>query len=147
MPEYRGCVLEGYGVLPSPPRQVRVSNVQEDFAIVHWSSPAKLPATVTGYNVHYRPLSTYEAEYHVIPNVHPPYILEKLYANAEYEVQLRQKFFFPFRFILNLWNRFSLCFIIEQLPQGKLSIATQLASGVEFGESLEGWAAEAERSA
>jgi hypothetical protein len=85
--------MEGYGVLPSAPLQLRVSNVNQDFAIIHWSPPAVLPLTVTGYNVHFRPLSTFEAEYHHAFSVHPPYILENLYANAEYEVirRLRRK--------------------------------------------------------
>lgn len=86
MSDYKNCWMEGYGVLPSKPRQLRVSNINPDFAIIHWFPPDKLPESVTGYNVHYRPLSTYETEYHLVENVHYPYILENLYANAEYEV-------------------------------------------------------------
>ncbi|ODM96583.1 Ig-like and fibronectin type-III domain-containing protein C25G4.10 [Orchesella cincta] len=86
MGEYGNCLMEGYGVLPTAPRQLRVSNVQEDFAIIHWSPPSTLNDTVTGYLVHYRPLSTFENEYHHVKAVHPPYILENLYSNAEYEV-------------------------------------------------------------
>jgi hypothetical protein len=84
--------MDGYGVLPSAPTQVRVSNVNEDFAIVHWSPPSTLTETVTGYQVHYRPLSTFENLYKHVNNVHPPYILENLYANAEYEVIIRKKY-------------------------------------------------------
>ena len=87
MEDYTNCLMEGYGVLPSAPLHLRVSNVNSDFAIVHWSAPKTLPETVTGYNVHYRPLSTYENEYKVVANIHPPYILENLYSNAEYEVR------------------------------------------------------------
>lgn len=86
MDSYTNCLMDGYGVLPSAPRQLRVSNVNEDFAIIHWSAPTTLADTVTGYNVHYRPMSTYENEYKVAANIHPPYILENLYSNAEYEV-------------------------------------------------------------
>lgn len=93
MSAYSGCVMEGYGVIPSPPRRLRVSNVKEDFAMVHWSSPSFLASSVTGYNLHFRPIPTYEAEYKLISNVHPPYILEELYGNAEYEV-LQSKFLF-----------------------------------------------------
>ncbi|XP_021960351.1 Ig-like and fibronectin type-III domain-containing protein 1 [Folsomia candida] len=86
MSEYSNCLMDGYGVLPSAPRQVRVSNVNEDFVFIHWSPPAVLVETVTGYNIHYRPLGTFENLYTHIKNVHSPYILENLYANAEYEV-------------------------------------------------------------
>lgn len=94
MSEYTNCLMEGYGVLPSAPRQVRVSNVNEDFAIIHWSPPSTLRSSVTGYNIHYRALGTYEPLYSRVNNVHPPYILERLYANSEYEVgqsQLRHE--------------------------------------------------------
>jgi len=86
MPAYENCLMQGYGVLPSAPRKLRVSHVTSDFALIHWSEPTTLTATVTGYNVHYRPLSTYEKEYKLAENVHSPYILENLYGNAEYEV-------------------------------------------------------------
>lgn len=90
MGEYSNCLMEGYGVLPTAPRQLRVSNVDEDFAIIHWTAPSKLNDTITGYLVNYRPLSTYENQYKHMQAVHPPYILENLYSNAEYEVILRK---------------------------------------------------------
>ena len=99
MEEYTNCLMDGYGVLPSSPRQLRVSNVNEDFAIIHWQNPSTLADTVTGYNIHYRPMSTYENEYKVTSNIHPPYILENLYSNAEYEVS----FFFYFYDDINIW--------------------------------------------
>lgn len=97
MSEYSNCLMEGYGVLPSAPRQLRVSNVNEDFAIVHWTTPTTLNDTVTGYNIHYRPLATFENIYKHISNAHPPYILENLYANAEYEV--------CYIYVYKLWNK------------------------------------------
>jgi len=90
MEEYSNCLMDGYGVLPSAPTQVRVSNVNEDFAFVHWSPPGTLTETVTGYRVHYRPLATFENLYKHVSNVHSPYILENLYANAEYEVSQKR---------------------------------------------------------
>jgi hypothetical protein len=92
MSEYSNCLMDGYGVLPSSPTKVRVSNVNEDFAIVHWSPPSSLTHTVTGYNIHYRPLGTYENLYVHINNIHAPYILENLYANSEYEVSFHDYF-------------------------------------------------------
>lgn len=46
MDSYSSCLLYGYGVLPSSPTGVYVSNEDIDFAIVHWDQPKKLGDTV-----------------------------------------------------------------------------------------------------
>lgn len=60
--------MEGYGVLPGNPVGVRISNVDLDFAIVHWEPPKSLGDTVVNYNVYYRPLHDNQ-EYSVITDV------------------------------------------------------------------------------
>ena len=86
MSDYSNCLLEGYDIIPSAPLHVRVANVQDDFAIVSWAPPKKLDETIKGYLLYYRQLSTIRREYKHIQVVHPPYVLENLYANTEYEV-------------------------------------------------------------
>jgi hypothetical protein len=86
MSDYTNCLLQGYGVLPSAPTKVRVSHIDVEFAIIHWDIPNTLADTVQHYNVHYRKMATYDNEYHTIPKVHSPFILEHLSSNTDYEV-------------------------------------------------------------
>ena len=86
MSDYTNCLLQGYGVLPSAPTKVHVTNIDVDFAIIHWDVPKTLGDTVQYYNVHYRMMATYNNEYRKIAKVHPPFILEHLYSNTDYEV-------------------------------------------------------------
>lgn len=54
MGDYTNCLMRGYGVVPSTPTNVRVINIDVNFALVHWDPPKNLKDTVTHYNVHYR---------------------------------------------------------------------------------------------
>ncbi|XP_025837036.1 Ig-like and fibronectin type-III domain-containing protein 1 [Agrilus planipennis] len=85
MSEYTNCLLQGYGVLPSAPVQVRVTNIDTEFAILHWSPPRTLGDTVKHYNVHYRTFTNYDSDYQTITRVHSPYILEGLESDTDYE--------------------------------------------------------------
>ncbi|KAK4873942.1 hypothetical protein RN001_013302 [Aquatica leii] len=85
MGDYTNCLLQGYGVLPSAPLGVHVTNIETEFAILHWSTPKTLADTVMYYNVHYRMLTTYDNEYKSIAMVHSPYILESLESDTDYE--------------------------------------------------------------
>ncbi|XP_069682867.1 Ig-like and fibronectin type-III domain-containing protein 1 isoform X2 [Periplaneta americana] len=86
MSDYTNCLLQGYGVLPSAPTKVHVSNIDVDFAIIHWDVPNTLADTVQYYNIHYRMMATYDNEYRTISKVHSPFILEHLFSNTDYEV-------------------------------------------------------------
>lgn len=55
--------MQGYGVLPGQPTKVRVTNIDVEYAIVHWSLPKVLPETVIHYNLHYRRLQ--EEDYNI----------------------------------------------------------------------------------
>lgn len=83
MDDYTSCLLQGYGIVPSAPRRLRVSNRDVNFAIFHWEPPKDLADTVTHYNVFYRLV---DDEYDSIVNVHSPFILEHLKPNTLYEV-------------------------------------------------------------
>lgn len=52
MGEYTNCLLQGYGVLPSAPTKVHISNIETEFAILHWSPPKILGDTVIHYIVY-----------------------------------------------------------------------------------------------
>lgn len=93
MGDYTNCLLQGYGVVPSSPTQVHLTNIATDYAIVHWNAPRTLGDTVDHYNIHIRILEETDAygdalsdEYEVIPHVQSPYILEHLNSNSDYEV-------------------------------------------------------------
>lgn len=93
MMEYKSCLLDGYGVLPSAPTGIQISNIDTDFAILQWSPPKTLGDTVKGYNVYYRDLtdadstSTYKTHY----DVHTPLILTNLTSNTDYEVYVEAR--------------------------------------------------------
>lgn len=48
--------MQGYGVLPSQPTKLRVSNIETSFAILHWGKPKTLADTVSHYELQYRQL-------------------------------------------------------------------------------------------
>lgn len=56
MSSYTNCLLQGYGVLPGPPSRLHLTNIDTDYAVVHWAPPATLADTVQYYNVHYNTL-------------------------------------------------------------------------------------------
>lgn len=86
MGDYTNCLMQGYGVLPSAPLRVYISNIDTDFAIIHWEPPKALGDTVIHYNIRYRMMATYDNEYKTLNEVHPPYILENLHSDTDYEV-------------------------------------------------------------
>lgn len=89
MGEYTNCLLQGYGVLPSAPTKVHLTNIETDFAVLHWSAPNTLGDTVQSYNIHIREASEEtENEYKLITKVHSPYVLEGLSSEQDYEVMV-----------------------------------------------------------
>ncbi|XP_046473967.1 Ig-like and fibronectin type-III domain-containing protein 2 isoform X1 [Neodiprion pinetum] len=90
---YKNCLLDGYGVLPSAPTSIQISNVDTDFAILQWSPPKTLGDTVKGYNVYYRELtddySTAIYEEHL--DVYSPTILTNLTHDTDYEVYVEAR--------------------------------------------------------
>ncbi|XP_045478484.1 Ig-like and fibronectin type-III domain-containing protein 2 [Harmonia axyridis] len=86
MSEYTNCLLQGYGVLPSAPIGVHLTNVETEFAIIHWDLPKTLGDTVTGYRVHLRKFDGDDGEYSNHFVNHGPFVLEGLESNTDYEV-------------------------------------------------------------
>lgn len=86
MKEFSSCLLKGYGVLPSQPLKLRVKNINPEFAVVNWEPPMTHGKTVLYYDLHYRLLATYDNEYKVKPKVHPPFVLEGLKSDTDYEI-------------------------------------------------------------
>ncbi|XP_013140886.1 PREDICTED: Ig-like and fibronectin type-III domain-containing protein C25G4.10 isoform X1 [Papilio polytes] len=85
MSSYTNCLLQGYGVLPGAPTRLHLTNIDTDYAVVHWAPPAALPDTVQHYNLHYKALAL-EDDYTILKKVHSPYILENLESNSDYEI-------------------------------------------------------------
>ncbi|XP_075980799.1 Ig-like and fibronectin type-III domain-containing protein 2 isoform X2 [Anticarsia gemmatalis] len=87
MNSYTNCLLRGYGVLPGAPSRLYLTNIDVDYAVVHWSPPAALADTVQYYNLHYKTLQAGE-EYRALERIHSPYIMEDLEPNTDYEIYL-----------------------------------------------------------
>ncbi|XP_049875990.1 Ig-like and fibronectin type-III domain-containing protein 1 isoform X2 [Pectinophora gossypiella] len=85
MSSYTNCLLQGYGVLPGPPSRLHLTNIDTDYAVVHWAQPAALADTVQYYNLHYKSLQAGD-DYRVLEKLHSPYILEDLESNTDYEI-------------------------------------------------------------
>ncbi|GJQ83681.1 hypothetical protein Trydic_g14389 [Trypoxylus dichotomus] len=85
MSEYKNCLFQGYGVLPSAPIRVYITNIGTEYAILHWSPPKTLGDTVQHYNIHYRMLTTYDNEYGSVTKTHSPFVLEGLQHDMDYE--------------------------------------------------------------
>ncbi|XP_012543960.1 Ig-like and fibronectin type-III domain-containing protein 1 isoform X2 [Bombyx mori] len=85
MKSYTNCLLQGYGVLPGPPSKLYLTNIDTDYAVVHWSPPTVLADTVQAYNLYYRSLQV-DDDYRALEFVHSPYILEDLESNTDYEI-------------------------------------------------------------
>ncbi|XP_041982407.1 Ig-like and fibronectin type-III domain-containing protein 1 isoform X2 [Aricia agestis] len=85
MSSYTNCLLQGYGVLPGPPSRLHLTNIDTDYAIVHWAPPAALADTVQYYNLHFKSLQA-EDDYRTMEKVQSPYILEDLESNTDYEI-------------------------------------------------------------
>lgn len=86
MGEYTNCLLQGYGVLPSEPTKVRITDIGTEYAILEWAAPKTLGDTVLHYNIHYRLADNEDDEYKSIRKVHSPYVVEGLESFTDYEV-------------------------------------------------------------
>lgn len=58
MNSYTDCLLRGYGVLPGSPMKLYLTNIDTDYAVIHWSPPAVLADTVQYYTLNYKSLQT-----------------------------------------------------------------------------------------
>ncbi|XP_037084356.1 Ig-like and fibronectin type-III domain-containing protein 1 [Pollicipes pollicipes] len=83
MGSYASCLMQGYGVVPSAPREPRVALMDSGFAVVRWNPPEQLADTVQSYTLRVRPLRG--ATYITHTDVHAPYLLEDLQPATEYE--------------------------------------------------------------
>lgn len=88
---FSNCLMEGYGVLASAPKDLTLHHKSTHWAVLHWQPPDKLRGTVTSYNVHYRPISGEEGDglYTTVPNTQSPYLLNGLKPGVGYEVYIR----------------------------------------------------------
>lgn len=73
MSSYTNCLLQGYGVLPGAPARLYLTNIDTDYAVVHWSPPAALADTVQHYNLHYKTLQAGD-DYKAIEKVSDRYV-------------------------------------------------------------------------
>lgn len=85
MTAYTNCLFQGYGVLPGPPSRLHLTNIDTDYAVVHWAPPAALADTVQYYNLHFKSLQS-DDDYRTLDKIQSPYILEDLESNTDYEI-------------------------------------------------------------
>ena len=86
MTDMSACMLEGYGVLPSAPTNLRFSNPNPTFAILHWDPPVSNGASVVDYEVVAQRISPTTGPVQRRPHVTSPFILEDLQPLNTYEV-------------------------------------------------------------
>uniref|UniRef100_A0A131YT19 Neural cell adhesion molecule l1 n=1 Tax=Rhipicephalus appendiculatus TaxID=34631 RepID=A0A131YT19_RHIAP len=86
MPFYGSCLLEHYGVLPGPPKELTVTAISRNWAVLKWKPPSKLPETVTKYGLFWRRLGDEFEPYFAVPNVKPPYLMDRLEPSSDYEI-------------------------------------------------------------
>ncbi|XP_075547346.1 Ig-like and fibronectin type-III domain-containing protein 2 [Dermacentor variabilis] len=86
MPFYGSCLLEHYGVLPGPPKELTVTAISRNWAVLTWKPPSKLPDTVTKYGLFWRRLGDEFEPYFAVPNVKPPYLMDRLEPSSDYEI-------------------------------------------------------------
>lgn len=86
MPFYGSCLLEYYGVLPGPPKELTVTAISRNWAVLKWKPPSKLPETVTKYGLFWRRLGDEYEPYFAVPNVKPPYLMDRLEPSSDYEI-------------------------------------------------------------
>ena len=86
IPDMSACMLEGYGVLPSSPTNLRFSNGNPTFAIIHWDPPASNGDSVIDYEVVAQKINPSLGPVKRRPHVTSPFILEELEALSTYEV-------------------------------------------------------------
>ncbi|XP_050727678.1 Ig-like and fibronectin type-III domain-containing protein 1 isoform X2 [Eriocheir sinensis] len=99
--DYRSCLMKGYNVLPGPPRDVTVSNINPTFVLLKWAPPELLGDSVSTYHAYFRPIqpsrecesnwfiNNMEVSYHGVYTQTSPFVLEKLCENTEYEVYVQ----------------------------------------------------------
>ena len=83
------CMLEGYGVLPSAPTNLRFSNANPTFAILHWDQPSSNGDSVIDYEVVAQKISPTMGPVKRLPHVTSPFILEDLEPRTTYEVYVQ----------------------------------------------------------
>ena len=85
MPAMANCALEGYGALPSAPRNFHFSNIGTTIGLLHWDTPFQLADSVSSYRVTYQAVGKERPV--VVAGVKSPYVLEDLMPNTSYEVR------------------------------------------------------------
>ena len=88
MSELSSCLLQGYGVLPSPPRDLKVSDVHNTWAVLQWQPPETPGNTVQDYVVFWSEETDGQLFWH---NTQSPYILEGLKPESTYQVYIEAK--------------------------------------------------------
>ena len=100
MREIANCMISGYDVLPSEPRDFRFSNVGTNIGILHWDLPSVAADTIESYKVTYTLIRPGGSESRNIKDVKyarkSPYILEDLEPDSSYEVYVQAKNFYGF---------------------------------------------------
>ncbi len=97
MPEIANCMLNGYDVLPSEPRDFRFSNVGTNIGILHWDAPLKHADTIDGYKVTFTKINPGQTG-HNVKSVRiaraSPFVLEGLSPDSSYEVFIEARNFY-----------------------------------------------------
>ncbi|RWS23337.1 Ig-like and fibronectin type-III domain-containing protein C25G4.10, partial [Leptotrombidium deliense] len=85
--QFMSCYLESYGVIPSEPQDVYVSNIHESWALLKWTPPSHLANGVTKYSIHFKFADADDLEYTIKDYAtNSPFLIDNLKPGRRYEV-------------------------------------------------------------
>ena len=95
MPEIANCMLSGYDVLASEPRNFQFSNVGTNIGILHWDTPSKHMDSISDYKITYSLIKSGSRNIKETKKaLGSPYIMEDLEPDSSYEVYVQARNFY-----------------------------------------------------
>ncbi|RWS18051.1 Ig-like and fibronectin type-III domain-containing protein C25G4.10 [Dinothrombium tinctorium] len=86
-PAFLNCYLENYGILASEPRDVVVTGIHHNWALIKWSAPDYLANTVTKYGIYLKNAADHDMEYTKKAfATSSPFLIDNLKPGTKYEV-------------------------------------------------------------
>jgi len=91
---YSSCLLQSYGILPSAPLDLQVSNVNPDYVILHWSDPEVVPDSEHKFILHFHelvenPMMALDFPFKSVTDVRSPHVISKLKPDSRYEAYVQ----------------------------------------------------------
>jgi hypothetical protein len=91
---YSSCLLQSYGILPTAPLDLQVSNVNPNYAILQWAPPEVFPDMEHEFNLHFHelaenPREALENPFRSVADVQSPHVISGLKPDTRYEAYVQ----------------------------------------------------------